>query len=76
MATIPAEFEAELRDYFTARGNPDGGAPLLVSAEGRRLILRNASRDFRRALVLSAVRRSWPQDDQNAAETDPLNVAD
>ena len=76
MATIPTEFEAELRRYFTVRGNPDDDAPLLVSAEGMRLILRNASRDFRRALILSAVRRLWPQRENLDDATNPLNVAE
>jgi integrase len=73
MATVPEPFEAELRAQLIERGNPGSNEPLLVSPDGSAVDAPNISNEFRRALVLAAVRLHWPKD---PTEVDEFAVAD
>ena len=76
MATLPAEFVAELRAYVAKRKKAKTDESLLVSAVGKTLDLPNISHEFRRTLILSAVRRTWHLAGPIAAEADPMTVAE
>ncbi len=76
MATIPLEFERELRQYIALRGNPKSNESLLVSPDGSNLILSNISHAFRRILTLTAVHRFWTCVEAFPEEADPMAVAE
>ena len=76
MATLPGEFVAELRQYIAKRKSQKGDQPLLVTAVGNKLDLPNISHEFRRTLILSAVRRNWHMAGPIAADADPMTVTE
>jgi len=75
MATIPAEFERELRDYLKQRSHPGPEAALFVSHRGEELDRINLREDFKRAMILAFVRMEWPHANPLAVEADPAEVA-
>src|SRR5579862_3054694 len=74
VATIPAEFEAELRSYLTLRKtSPED--PLLLSPMGMAVSTDNINDDFKRATILAFVKLLWPVNDPATAAVEPVEVA-
>ena len=75
MATLPAQFVAELNDYVALREEVELKDPLLVSHKGKQIDGLNIGDDFKRCLALAFVRMEWPADDEEAEQVDPFRVS-
>jgi len=71
---IPAPFAGELARYIAVR-KASPADPLLVSPRGGVIDSRNIQETWRRAAILAFVRLAWPQDDADAANSSPVEVA-
>ncbi len=73
-ATLPAEFVEILRRYLEHRNAKNNDARLLVSYAGTEIDLTNILKDFKRAMILAAVRLHWPKKAEYS-EVEPIAVA-
>jgi len=73
-ATIPAAFVEILRQYLEHRSAKKADVSLLVSWAGTKIDITNVLKDFKRAVILAAVRRYWPANPEYAG-VEPVAVA-